>query len=181
MLGLIITFSISSIYNEDLYSIHRENTIDSTCKFNVIRIKKEDVLCNDYGINKKYCDHYSIPEEFVIFQELGINNKIVHTIKPSKMYEESDNGKVVLADFYYTFKCNDLDNEPRLYLRIIPKSDKSKSDEFLESLFVAIVLVIIMLLIAIYFPCLLEQSNFTTGYILGSVSNNSSKKKIYCE
>ena len=97
------------------------------------------------------------------------------------MYEESDNGKIVLADFYYTFKCNDLDNEPKLYLRIIPRSDKSNYEEFLETLFVAIVLVIIMLLLAIYFPCLFEQSNFTTGYILGSVSNNSSKKKIYCE
>lgn len=180
MLSLILSLAITSIYDEDLYSIHRENTIDSTCKFNIIRIKKEDVLCNDYGIHKKYCHHYSIPEEFTVLQELGIDNKIVHTIKPSKMYEESYDKKIVLADFYYTFKCSKLDNEPQLYLRIIPRIDKPVLDEILELILAIVLFIPIALLALIFCPCLVLASNFSSGFVLGSISSNSSKK-IYCE
>lgn len=181
MYGLLVVISCSSINNENIYSIHRENNINSNCKFDIIRIKKEDVLCNDYGIYKKYCEHYAIPEEFTITQEIGMEDKVNYNIKPSRMYQESYDNKIVLADFYYTFNCDRLDNEYQLYLRIIPRSDKSLGEELVELLIVIILFVPVLILIALFCPCIFIASNFSSGFMLGNISSNSYSKKIYCE
>lgn len=172
---------MTSINNIDIFSIHREDIINSNCDFDIIHIKKQDIVCNDYGVNKKYCDHYSIPDEFTIKQEIGLENKVNFNIKPRRMYQETYDNKIVLADFYYIFNCDRVDNESQLYLKIIPTSDKSFGAE-LQELFIAILLFIpVLLIIVIFFPCLLVASNFSSGFALGSILNNTHNKKIYCE
>ena len=108
MINGVIFAILSSINIHDTYSIYRENIIDSNCIFDIIRIQKKDIICNDYGLNKKYCDHYSIPEEFRINKEVGINNKNSYNIKPTIMYKQILDNRIILADFYFTFKCNKL-------------------------------------------------------------------------
>ena len=181
MYSLIIAISFSSINNEDIYSIHRENIINSNCNFDTIRIKKQDVLCNDYGIYKKYCEHYAIPEEFTIKRELGMEGKTNYNIKQSKIYIESYDNKIVLADFYYTFKCEHLDNNYQLYLRIIPRSDKSFREELLELLICIVLFIPVLILLVVIYPCIIIVSNFSSGFMLGSISSNSYNKKIYCD
>lgn len=176
----IILSSMISINYIDVFLIHRENNINSNCDFDIIRIKKQDVLCNDYGVYKKYCNHYSIPDEFTIKKEIGMQNKEQLNIKPDIMYEETYDNKIVLADFYYIFNCDRLDNEPRLYLKIIPISDKLLGAESVELLIGILLLIPILLIIIIFFPYLLVGSNFTTGFILGTIIINSYSKKIYC-
>ena len=143
MYNLFVYLSIASIYDEDIYSVYKENNIDSTCKFNTLRIKKENILCNDFGIYKKYCDHYSLTDEFTILKEIGLENKIEYTIKPSKIYQQIQDNKIVLADLHYTFKCHYLDNEPQLYLTIIPRNDKSIVDEVFEFIIGIIIFIFI--------------------------------------
>ena len=96
---LLTLLHVASIYNEDIYHVNSENYIDNTCKFNTIRIRRNQVICNDYGVNVKYCDHYAIPEEFTIVKEIGVGNSDVFTIKPYAMYEEYNNRKRLLASF----------------------------------------------------------------------------------
>ena len=170
---LLISLTISSI--------HEENYIDSDCKFDTLRIQKQNVLCNDYGYYKKYCKHYALPDEFIVKQERGLDYKPTYNIKPSKMYKETNDNKVVIADFYYTFKCDKLDNEPRLYLRIIPTNDNITQNGFIEFIVCAIILVFIVILVIICYPELSNVSDFSSGFILGSLSSNSSNKKIYCD
>ena len=102
----------------------RENIIKNNCEFEIIRFKKSDIECMDYGKYVRYCNHYSIPEEFTVLKEKGINYKETFTIKPYAMYEKSNNNKIKLADFYYDFKCDSEDNEAKLYLTIVPLYDQ---------------------------------------------------------
>ena len=46
--------------------IPRVNSITNKCKFDILRIDSKDVLCQDYGYNKKYCNSKYIPDEFII-------------------------------------------------------------------------------------------------------------------
>ncbi len=102
----------------------RENIIKSNCEFEIIRFKKNDIDCMDYGKYVSYCNHYAMPEEFTVLKEKGINYKEIITIKPYAIYEKSNNNKIKLADFYYDFKCNKEDNEAKLYLTIVPLYDQ---------------------------------------------------------
>ena len=36
--------------------IPRVNSISNKCKFDVLRIDSKDILCQDYGYNKVYCN-----------------------------------------------------------------------------------------------------------------------------
>ena len=173
--AILTLLHVTSIYNEDIYRVNSENYIDNTCEFNTIRIRRNQVICNDYGINVKYCDHYTIPEEFTIVKEIGVGNSDVFTIKPYGMYEEYNNRKRLLANFYYNFKCNHLDNEPQLFLRIIPKNDKATETTIIETIFLAIVFITVFSSLMCICP-----GDFITGFILGSLSNRG-ERRIYCE
>ena len=171
-----ILIGINSNYLDDSFV----NVISNNCEFDIIRIKKEDVMCADYGIYEKYCQHYSIPYEFTVQKERGLGNKDVYTIKPSAIFEESYNYKKKLANFYYNFSCDKLDNEAKLILYILPTNEKSPTTQFYEFIIVCIFLILLILIISY---CNLPNdfnNNFSNGYILGSISNNK-KKRVYCE
>lgn len=156
------------------------NVISNNCEFDIIRIKREEIMCADYGIYQKYCEHYSLPYEFTIQKERGLGNKDVYTIKPSAIFEESYNNKKKLADFHYNFLCDKLDNEAKLLLYIVPTNEKSPATQFYEFIIVFIFLILVFLIIS---HCNLPNdfnNSFSNGYILGSISNNK-KKRIYCE
>lgn len=170
----------------NVYSLNiQDNIIQNTCNFNIIRIDKNDLECIDYGINKKYCNHNSLPNEFIITKEIGINNKENIIIKPYAMWIIiRENEKKKIADFYYTFTCNNIDNIPKLVLNIFPKKefDLSMYEDVIVVIFVIILIFIFLLLFALICPCMLNNNNFWTGYIIGNLfTNESTRKKIYCE
>ena len=172
---------LSSIY-DDLNNINKDNYINSDCNFGIIRIPKKDIFCTDYGTYKKYCNHFSMPDEFIVLQEKGMNNEIIHTIKPSKMYEVDINNKKIIAEFYYTFKCDKLDSQSKLFLRIFPMKDPSPGEELLQ-IISAIIIILIITFMIITICHLSTINDFNTGYIMGSMSSNTStnKKQYYCE
>ena len=55
--------------------IPRVNSISNKCKFDVLRIDSKDILCQDYGYNKVYCNSKYIPDEFIIYNENSIQGK----------------------------------------------------------------------------------------------------------
>ena len=129
----------------------RENIIQNNCNFNIIRINRKDLLCSDYGINKRYCNDYSLPYEFIIIKEMGVNNKENIIIKPYAIWETNDyNYKIKVADFYYTFTCSNLDNFPKLILNIVPKKefDKSFQQEIFEFIYLISFLLVICIILA---------------------------------
>jgi hypothetical protein len=150
----------------------RENVINNNCDFDILRIKKSDIMCSDYGTYVKYCNHYSLPQEFLVYNENGINGKHI-TIKPSAMWKETDNNKVKLADFYYTFTCDNRDKEPRLIQHIVPKPEHDTNP-----LFMLIFLVLIVIIICTICP---PDSNdgFWFGYLMGS--GGGSRSRTYCD
>tara|TARA_B100000424_G_C22699662_1_gene381668 strand:- start:79 stop:609 length:531 start_codon:yes stop_codon:yes gene_type:complete len=163
----------------------RENSITNTCNFKILHFHKKDVMCIDYGINKKYCNHFSLPYEFNVYNEIGLNNKENIIIKPSAMYEEYSNYKSKIATFYYSFTCSNLDNEPRLLLNIVPEFnyDKSFIMELYELINILFIIIIILFIIVLICPCLANANlrnssfGFSSGYILGSYNNPN----IYCK
>lgn len=161
----------------------RQNKISNTCDFDIIRIKRNQVTCIDFGQNKKYCNHYALAKEFVITKENGLfKNTIV--IKPEAMYEEFSNNKHTMAKFYYSFVCDDYIMEPNLELNIVPtgKYDKSLGKELGESIVMIILLIFICLVIGLMCPCLVENNNgFVSGLILGNAIGNTSERRVYCE
>ena len=58
-----------------------------------------------------------------VYNENGINGKHI-TIKPSAMWKETDNSKTKLADFYYTFTCDNRDKQPKLIQHIVPTPEQ---------------------------------------------------------
>ena len=165
------------------YSFERENNIENSCEFDILRIKKKDTMCSDYGIYVKYCNHYSQPEEFVIYNENSINGKQI-IIKPYGMWKETSNDKKKIADFYYTFTCDYRDNYPKLIQHIIPVPGEDINP--LIYLVVIVILIIAVLIICPNFNKNYNKSynssyNFWTGYTLGSKSNNRKRHRMYCE
>ena len=162
----------------------RENIIQNNCNFNIIRFNKNELLCSDYGINKKYCNHYSLPNEFTITKEIGVNKKENIIIKPYALWETNDiNFKIKVADFYYTFTCSNKDNFPKLILNIVPKKefDKSFKQEIFEVLYLISLVLIICVILALlcsYKPN--TNDNFWLGYIIGNSYNKYNITK-YCE
>lgn len=158
------------------YPFDYENIIENSCSFDILRIRKKDIMCSDYGKYVKYCDHYSQPDEFIIYNEKGINGKTI-TIKPYALWEESSTSKSKIADFYYTFTCDHRDNYPKLIQHIIPTPGKDINP-------VIYILVIVILIIAVLIICpnynnRYNSDNFWIGYGLGS--NNTQRHRMYCE
>ncbi len=116
MLRVIYLFSITHYYTGE-----RENNIRNTCIFDILRIKKHsmETYCIDYGEHIKYCNHYAQPEEFIITNEKGLNKKDI-VIKPSALWQETGYNRDKMADYYYTFTCNDKHKSPRLIQHIVP-------------------------------------------------------------
>ena len=46
--------SISLLALSYEYSFERENTIENSCSFDILRIRKKDIMCSDYGKYVKY-------------------------------------------------------------------------------------------------------------------------------
>ena len=173
------------IPNEWTLFSNTENIISNTCIFNILRFKKENIICNDYGKNKKYCNHFTLPNEFIIYNEYGIDNQNNIIIKPDAMWEIYENKKKKIAQFKYVFICKKEDNNNlSLILNIFPESefDKSLIQEIFE------ILITITILIIILFPIILYCNNYKNyltssiiiGYILTS-NNKSNKKRILSE
>uniref|UniRef100_A0A6C0AZK5 Uncharacterized protein n=1 Tax=viral metagenome TaxID=1070528 RepID=A0A6C0AZK5_9ZZZZ len=165
------------------YPFH-ENIIQNDCNFDIIRINRNDLLCSDYGRNKKYCNHYSLPYEFTITKEIGANNKENIIIKPYAMWETNDfNYKIKVADLYYTFTCSNLDNFPKLILNIVPKKefDKSFQQEIFEFISLICLILFIYVILTFTFASISNTNdNFWLGYTLANSQNNY-KRRTYCE
>lgn len=180
MLNLIVHL-ILTYYPADM----RENSISNTCEFKILHFHKKDIMCIDYGINKKYCNHFSLPNKFNVYNEIGLNNKENIIIEPYAMYEEYSNYKTKIATFYYSFTCSHLDNEAKLLLNIVPefKYDKSIIMEFYELVYSLFIITIILFIISLICPSLANANlrnsgfGFSSGYILGNYNNS----RIYCE
>lgn len=139
----------------------RENVIRNDCEFEIVRFKKDDADCLDYGKNARYCNHYTMPNEYVVTKEKGINLKEVFTIKPDGLYRKTDYNTLKLADFYYDFTCNRIDNEARLLLTIVPVNDNFA---FISCLYFGLLLLfmIIMIMMIILGN---EKKTIFNGYI----------------
>jgi hypothetical protein len=96
---LSIIFFAITYYPDDL----RENLVQNSCNFNIIRFSKKDIMCSDYGLNKKYCNSYYLPYQFVIEKEFGLGYKVNYNIEPKAIFEYYSNQKTILANIYYTF------------------------------------------------------------------------------
>ena len=170
----------------------RENKINNDCDFNIIRIKKKDIICYDFGLNKNYCNHYAIPNEIIVIKEKGLNRDNI-IIKPESMYEEFNYNKVLMAKFYYSFVCNKYHSEPILELNIVPTKqyDLSLGEQLFQLLFILSLLILISILFALLCPCLANNRNnynngnnyndgLLTGFILGN-SASYNNRHAYCE
>lgn len=150
----------------------RENKIKDNCVFEKIRISISDVTCEDLGFHKKYCNHISLPKEFVISKELSYDGNH-YDIVPKAMYDSS-NGKKV-ANFYYYFSC-DKDNGPELELNIIPRTEYDKEPK--QEIFEFFIVLFFLLFIVAVCPCVCKDG-FLLGFILGSSVDK--KHGYYCE
>lgn len=143
----IILFALT-FYPDDL----RENTIQNSCNFNIIRFSRKDIMCSDYGLNKKYCNSYYLPYQFSVAKEFGLNHKVNYNIEPKAIFEDYSNQKTILANIYYTFTCSHEDNEPKLLLNIVPINDES----LLEEIVTLSYMISFALCICMFIKCLLR-------------------------
>tara|TARA_A100001015_G_C14735695_1_gene611653 strand:+ start:17 stop:589 length:573 start_codon:yes stop_codon:yes gene_type:complete len=160
-----------------------ENIIENDCNFDIIRINRNHLLCSDYGKNKEYCNHYSLPHEFIITKEIGVNNKENINIKPYAIWETNDKSyKIKVADFYYIFTCNSKDNLPKLILNIVPKKnfDKSILQELYEFILFICLLLFICVILAFMSPCIgsnhSTNNNYWLDYTMGTSQNNYNRR-----
>ena len=118
--------------------IPRINSVTNKCKFDILRIDSKNILCQDYGYNKKYCNSKYIPDEFIIYNENSIKKKHI-VIRPRSIIDSST--KIKMLDFYFSFTC-DQDNFPRLILYIIPTKefDYNFIQDFIKFIFETIIL-----------------------------------------
>ena len=145
---LSIIFFALIYYPDDL----RENIVQNSCFFNIIRFNRKDIMCTDYGLNKKYCNSYYLPYEFAVTKEFGSNHKVNYNIEPKAIFEDYSNQKTILANIYYTFTCSYEDNEPRLLLNIVPINDESLLEEIVSLSY----MISFALCICIFIKCLLR-------------------------
>ena len=165
ILNMDNVYTINYRYNDP----GKEDYIDNTCNFNIIRFTKNDIMCIDYGRYKKYCNNDLLPEKFTIVNELGVGNKNIYTITPKIMHKKYYGYKYNVANYYYTFTCSDLDNEPRLLLRIYPVDDLSYIQEMCETIFVIVIIVVLLFLM--YQIKMIDNLNFIVGYMFGIAVN----------
>ena len=141
-------FFALTYYSDDL----REDSIQNSCNFNIIRFSRKDIMCSDYGLNKKYCNSYYLPYEFTIAKEFGLNHKVNYNIEPKAIFEDYSNQKTILANIYYTFTCSHEDNEAKLLLNIVPINDESMLEEFVTLIY----MISFALSICLFIKCLLR-------------------------
>lgn len=167
-------FSLYLIVAENPADI-KMNKISNTCMFDKVRILRKDVNCVDFGINKNYCNHYSLPDEFIVTRELSLMGSH-YDISPKAMYT-GKHKKV--ANFYYSFSCSYMEDVPRLELNIVPREqfDLSTGEEIVQFFIGLIVLLIILLIIGLACPCLI-QDGFLLGFLCGSSLDN---ERYYCD
>ena len=104
------------------------------------------------------------------------------------MYEEFNDNKILVANFYYSFICNKYDSEPILELNIVPTKqyDLSLGEQLFQTLFIISLLILIIVLFALLCPCLLNNGNnyndgLFTGLILGNCLSGNNNRRTYCE
>ena len=147
----------------------KTNKIDNRCSFNTLRIDKQDVICKDFGINKKYCNHYSLPSEFIITNENGMNGEEIF-IRPRFMIYEGGNTRTKMAKFYYSFRCHP-DYGTRLELNIVPS--KRFDTTLREDICFGMLLLVLCIIL---FPCVLASA-FVSALGPGHGDGN----RIFCE
>jgi len=145
---LSIIFFALTFYPDDL----RENLVQNSCNFNIIRFSRKDIMCADYGLNKKYCNSYYLPYEFAVTKEFGLNHKVNYNIEPKAIFEDYSNQKTILANIYYTFTCSHEDNEAKLLLNIVPTNDESLLEEIVSLSY----MISFALCICMFIKCLLR-------------------------
>lgn len=172
---------IAIIYTLTISTLNTQNVINNNCNFDIVRMKKTDVQCINYGKYVNYCTHYSRPNEIIITNEKGINNSNI-VIKPTKMWQEIDFNKYKMADFYYTFTCNNEHGTLSLIQHIVPTSSYDVNP-FYMIIFIIIILIMFMIC-CIIIPDNNNSSDFLFGYFIGSTSSSSSSSsynRIYCD
>ena len=127
--------------------IPRVNSISNKCKFDVLRIDSKDILCQDYGYNKVYCNSKYIPDEFIIYNENSIQGKNIE-IRPRAIWQTSS--KIKMMDFYFSFTCEN-DKFPRLLLYIVPTPDFDYNfiQDLNKFIFESIILIAIIFILVI--------------------------------
>ena len=149
-----------------------EHSITNECDFNVIRFKKNTVKCIDNGVYAKLCNHYSLPDEFKVIKEKGLNNIDHFEFEPKRMIREIGDNKKIMAEFEYDFICKK--NQPaKLELNIYPKPnyDLSPGQE------IAQMLIVIILVITFIIIC----GTSTKSILLLHMLTHDSNSKTYCE
>lgn len=140
------------------------NVIKNNCDFDIIRIKKEDVMCSDLGIYNKYCNSENQPDEFIIYNEKSVNKKQI-TIKPYNLVIIKNYKKKLIANYYYYFTCDNEDNYPKLIQYIVPNARYDANPVFNLIITILIVLILILLYYCIYYLNIINQ--FWVGYLFG--------------
>ena len=112
---------------------------------------------------------------------MGINNDENIIIKPYAMYEELNYGKNKVADFYYTFTCQNGEKEPTLLFNIVPTFHYDNSFSHFIKLLCNIGFISIITL-ACYILCSYENYyQFVSGCVLGYIVITNNCTRIYCE
>lgn len=166
---------LSLIVSSNYYMGERENIIQNNCEFDILRIKKSETMCVDYGRYSKFCNHYSQPQEFIVYNENGINGKNI-IIKPYAIWEVTDYSKKKIADFYYTFTCDERDNYPKLIQYIVPMPGEDNNP-----LVLLIFIIVIVIMILVFCPqnTYYNSDNFWLGYVLGD--SGRARRRVLCD
>ena len=167
---------IMSYYPADI----RENVLTNTCEFDVLRFKRNDIMCVDYGINKKYCNYNALNREFLVSLEQGVNEQNI-VIQPSALWIAFNEHPVKIANFYYNFNCNNDNNETKLLLNIVPVTnhDKSLETEVIDAMFIISILISLYIVLKSSCPVFIDN-RFLSGIILCYLSLQYTIYKIYC-
>ena len=156
--------------------------IQSDCEFKTLRFNRQDIWCQDMGLNKKYCGHNSIAKEFLVIKEIGLNNIEKITIKPRAMYENINGIDYKMADFSYFFRCSKGDTDALLTLQITPTKNYDKSfNELLIEILILFVFVILPLLCLFASLGCLKDSDRSDNFWLGYSAGLNNQRRIYCE
>lgn len=137
-----------------------KNIIKNDCTFSKIIINKNDTICYDSNENNRFCSTSYIPNEYIITLDYNNNNmnykEFIH-IEPTILYFTKQDKKIMLAQIYYTFMCNNITNDPQLYVNIIPTINNNKSlvDEIMEIYFIINILIVYIML----FLCIFNYHN----------------------
>ena len=178
MISILFTITLSNLStNLDI--------IQSDCEFKTLRFNRQDIWCQDMGLNTKYCGHNSIAKEFLVIKEIGLNNIEKITIKPRAMYENINGLDYKMADFNYFFRCSKGDSDALLTLQITPTKnyDKSSYQILIEIIFLLVFVILPILCLLSAIGCLNHSNNKSDNFWLGYTAglNDNNQRRIYCE